>query len=175
MLTPSDKRYVLRKYAEKFSLRVFVETGTYDGETVMAMLAEPCLFDIIYTIEMSAPLFSRAALKIYDYPLVWMVFGNSGILLQGILSRIQEPALIWLDAHPGEPGTAGTYGETPLRNELQAIFQQPKGHVVLIDDARLMGEEGWPTLDEVRLIVRSADYDFSISDDIVRCVPCAKL
>lgn len=85
-----------------------------------------------------------------------------------IVAGLREPALFWLDAHPGESGTAGKYGEVPLRGELKAIFDAPKfDHVVLIDDARYMGvEDGWPTLDEVKQI--ASGWEVAVRDDIVR-------
>ena len=42
------KQRVLREYAERYELKVFVETGTYRGDMVQAM--KP-LFDKIYSIE----------------------------------------------------------------------------------------------------------------------------
>jgi hypothetical protein len=84
---------------------------------------------------------------------------------------LATPALFWLDAHPGEPGTAGKHGECPLYEELRAIFGPKYPHVVLCDDARLFVNPGWPSLDEVRVLANVAGWDVSIVDDIVRCTP----
>ena len=51
------KQGVIRSFAEKYGLRILVETGTYYGDMVEAM--KHC-FDRIYSIELSGELFERA-------------------------------------------------------------------------------------------------------------------
>jgi hypothetical protein len=170
MLTAEEKCALLSDTMLAHDLRVFVETGTHDGDTVASVRkATDCE---AYTIEMGEDYFDRAAMRFAHDTRVRTLFGNSGALLPNVLGRFDCPALIWLDAHPGEIGTAGTYGETPLRAELHAIFDAPTHkHVVLIDDARLLGEPGWPTLDEIRAIVEPTGWTVTEADDIVRCMP----
>jgi len=48
------KQRVLREYAERYHLKIFVETGTYRGDMVEAMKH---LFHKIYSIELSDTLF----------------------------------------------------------------------------------------------------------------------
>jgi hypothetical protein len=170
MLSAEGKREFLKQTARVNKLRTFVETGTYDGETALAMLD---VVDTVYTIELGDKQFDAAIARLVEHPEVRALYGDSAKLLPVVLDRLFAPALIWLDAHPGEPGTAGTYGETPLRAELHAIFDehQTEKHVVMIDDARLLGEPGWPTLDEVRAITDKAGYTSTVIDDIVWCLP----
>ena len=59
-------------------------------------------------------------------------------VLPGILEALTEPALFWLDAHPGTDRTARD-APIPLRAELAAIAGHPVGgHVVLIDDIQYL-------------------------------------
>jgi hypothetical protein len=111
--------------------------------------------------------FARAAARFAQDTRVHALCGDSAKLLPEVLKCFFAPCLIWLDAHPGEIETAGTYGETPLRDELRAaLFAMHCNSVILVDDARLFGEPGWPTLDEVREI--AAGWDVTLADDIVR-------
>jgi hypothetical protein len=187
-LTEEQKRKVLRETAIRQDLRIFVETGTYKGDTVEEM-SESGLFDDVYSVELSADLFRETARRFLgdEYfeecfdPLkrvqsilrlqtvVSLYPGDSAQRLAELVPRLQGPALFWLDAHPGEPGTAGTYGVTPLRGELRAILDAPRfPHVVLIDDARLFVEDGWPSLDEIQEIASKSGRTVDVVDDIAR-------
>lgn len=48
-----------------------------------------------------------------------------------------------------------------------------RGHVILIDDARLFGTPGYPTLEAVRGEVerQRPDLDWSVELDVIRLVP----
>lgn len=169
MLTEAEKRALLRATAEKHGLRIFVETGTYEGDTLAALVSEPSPFHRLFSVELSEPHYTRARKRFESMPdCVEIGFGNSGAWLEVLVPKLYGPALFWLDAHPGEPGTAGKYGECPLRRELLAIFGQPPAfdHVVLVDDARLFREQGWPRLKEIREIAKG--WHVELADDVVR-------
>jgi hypothetical protein len=69
--------------------------------------------------------------------------------------------------------TARGEEDSPVRRELQALLSHPvRGHVVLIDDARLFsGRDGYPTIpDLVAWIERERPAsDVRVEDDIVQC------
>jgi hypothetical protein len=59
--------------------------------------------------------------------------------------------LFWLDAHPCTDRSA-TDAPVPLLSELAAIAAHPvAGHVILVDDMRLMGSEGFPAGEQLAL------------------------
>jgi hypothetical protein len=62
-----------------------------------------------------------------------------------------------------------------MLRELDAILAHPvRGHVLLIDDARCFtGEEGWPSLAQLRAHIESAGpgLTFEVAADIVRVHP----
>lgn len=172
-LEEDEKRALLREAVQFHGLRTFVETGTYRGDTVAAMLAEPRVVDEVYSFELSEELYAAAHARFEGEGRLYLFCGDSGKWVRHILSdsaiAVRAPALFWLDAHAGEVGTAGAYGECPLREELRVIFAHSvREHVVYIDDVRLFGHGQWPTVDEVREMARAAGYTFEVIDDIAR-------
>jgi hypothetical protein len=164
------KQRVVREYAEKFAPAVFVETGTYTGHMVYAMLTK---FDEIYSIELDHTLAEKAKKKFAGYRHVHIVQGESGELLPQILKEITKPCLFWLDARWSGGATAKGELETPIMQELQCILNHPivERHVVLIDDARCFtGENGYPTLEALENFILDfcPDWIFEVEHDIIR-------
>jgi hypothetical protein len=170
-LPPEVRRAILQAYGKQYGLRLFVESGTANGDTP-AYLAP--FFDHLWTIERDGRLFALAVERFMGTN-VTPLHGDSGQLLPGLLAQLDRPALFWLDGHRcgGESGP----DDTPLLDELAAIFVSPLRHVVLIDDARLLGgmshygEWDWPHIDVVRAMAEAAGYTFEMDDDIIRLVP----
>jgi hypothetical protein len=146
------KQRTVREYAEKFHLRVLVETGTYYGEMVAAMKTS---FDHIYSIEYDHQLAQRAIRKFSPWPHIRILEGDSQQVIPELLKTISGPALFWLDA--GYYGWAGLQGnQQRLTSELEAILRHPAKHVVLMDDARgLNGQNGAPTVDQLKQQIES--------------------
>jgi hypothetical protein len=170
----SVKQRVLREYAAAYRLRVFVETGTYFGDMVAAMLGR---FDEIYSIELSGQLHEHARERFRGRPHVHLFLGDSARLLPGILDRLPGPALFWLDGHYSGDITARGDRETPILDELDHIYSRPaRGHVVVIDDARCFGvDPAYPARAEVEALVRRrrADVDIVTDADSIRITPGA--
>jgi len=163
------KRRVLVNYQKRHRLRVLIETGTYLGEMVEAMQRR---FEKIYSIELSPELYARARERFSEAENVRIALGDSARVLPMILAELHEPALFWLDGHFSEGNTAKGDRETPILDELDAIFRnEVKGHVVLIDDARCFDGTGdYPTLAELERFVRARNPNasFEVRDDIIR-------
>ena len=142
-------------YQTRYRLRTFVETGTYTGEMVQALAGH---VDRIVSIELAPSLHARAATRFAGQRHIQLLQGDSAALLPGVLESLDGPALFWLDGHymGGESGR-GTE-DTPVIAEMTALFAHPvRGHVVLIDDARLFdGTGGYPRLDEFTRWVQAA-------------------
>jgi len=158
--TPFVKTVALRRYAKVFGTRVFVETGTFFGDTTAAVAD---LFERCYTIELSPELYTRAQKRFAGTPHVICVNGDSSAELARVLEDVHEPALFWLDAH-ASGGVTADGGFDPIMQELGTIFRHRiKGHVVLVDDAS--GRE------EMIMHAVPADYRASFRNDIIRIVP----
>lgn len=163
------KHRLLRRYARHFSPKVFVETGTYLGDTVFVLRD---IFPRMYSIELSLPLAARARERFARRRSISILVGDSAAVLPSVLSEITERALFWLDGHYSGGITAKGARETPVVQELRCILDhRVSDHVILIDDARLfVGEHDYPALDDLREIVRAAGRDqiVDVRDDIIR-------
>lgn len=137
---PFVKTATILEYARRFELTGFVETGTYLGDTT-AFCAP--YFEELTTIELDGRLADAARLRFADEPKVTVLEGDSGELIYGVVERLEQPTLFWLDAHYSAGVTARGQRETPIVAELESILHRPQtGHVILIDDADCFGS--WP-------------------------------
>jgi len=166
------KHMVIREYAERHGLGTLVETGTYLGSTLKAVRDN---FHRIYSIELDDTLHARARARFAAFPHIALLHGDSGEVLPGLLSRIGEPSLFWLDGHFSGGQTAKGRLATPIVAEMQAILAHPTdGHIILVDDARALGTlPDYPSLDELRALVAAHNprLTFEVRDDIIRIHP----
>lgn len=165
------KQRAVQEYAERYGLRVLVETGTYYGEMVAAMRGR---FDEIYSVEYDHALAARAAQKFASSPHIHILEGDSALKVPEILSKLDQPALFWLDA--GYYGWAGLQGDKQrLTTELESILSHRiKQHVILMDDARgLNGQNGSPTVDQLkqRIDAMFPGHSIEVKHDILRITP----
>jgi hypothetical protein len=165
------KQRTVRDYAQRYGLRVLVETGTYYGEMVDAMKGR---FAEIYSVEFDSQLAQRAAKKFSRWPHIHILEGDSQKVVPELLQSLKEPTLFWLDA--GYYGWAGLHGnEQRLTSELDAILRSPiPQHVILMDDARgLNGQNGSPTVPQLkqRIEAEFPGRGFEVKYDILRITP----
>lgn len=118
----------------RFHVAVLVETGTYSGDTVFNGLP---LFNTIYTIELSNPLYQAACDRFKNDKQVHLLCGDSADLLPQILPTISDKILFWLDAHCSGGTTVGKGVPIPLSAEVEAIGKSnTRNAILLIDDIR---------------------------------------
>jgi hypothetical protein len=163
------KQKINKYYAVKFGLRVFIETGTYMGEMIDAVLNT---FSKIISIEFDPALAQRAKSKFSSYGHVRILQGNSGQVLPSVISGINEPCLFWLDAHYSGGVTSQSDLKTPIAKELKVLLDHPcSNHVILIDDAReFTGQNNYPLLEEVKNMIEAKrpEWIMQVKDDIIR-------
>jgi hypothetical protein len=165
------KEQTLVDYAQRWGLKTLVETGTYRGDMVQAMLNR---FDRIYSIELDADLYA-ACDRFRGRPDVELIHGDSGLEVARIVRRLDTPALFWLDAHYSAGVTAKGELNTPIYKELTAVLAAgvPE-HVVIIDDARCFGrDEDYPEVgDLIRFVhARRPGALVVVEDDMIRITP----
>jgi hypothetical protein len=156
------KQQVILAFTKTFKYDVFVETGTYLGAMIWTVLKD---FKKIYTVELSTSLHKRAVAMFRKYPHVHCLQGDSGVVLHQLVPSINEGAIFWLDGHYSGGITALGDQVCPIYNELDAIIAHDRyDHLILIDDARLFmnGEQGYPSLEEVRNYVLAKDGSYHI-------------
>ncbi len=164
------KLSVLRCYAQNFKPGIFVETGTYQGDTVYALRNE---FRKLYTIELSHELYERARARLETAGNITPLEGDSTAILPRVLKEINEPCLFWLDGHYSGGPTAKGDVNCPLLRELACILSHPvKRHVILMDDARLFGKvQDYPTVAELTEQGRAGGYRSELHCDMLCLTP----
>jgi hypothetical protein len=167
---PLVKQRILKTYRDRFRLRTIVETGTFTGETVEALREGT---ERVISIELDPSLYAAALRRFAGAPNVTLLHGDSTELLPQIVADLDGPALFWLDGHYAGSGTAGK-GHSPLLREIETLLEHhPRGHVVLIDDARqLTGRDGYVALADLLALIRRSRprADICVSDDIIRWI-----
>lgn len=170
---------IIRSYAHRYAIRVFVETGTLTGDTPWALQAD---FDELHTIDIDPDVYEHACDRFEDTH-VSCHLGDSTYVLPAVLATIDQPAVFWLDGHCSGPGTGRGALDTPIMAELDAIrchFHAPR-HVVLIDDARIFAGApehdlephyaDYPTVEWVAGFAVDHGWDFELDHDVMRLTP----
>lgn len=164
------KQQTVIQYIKQFGIRTFIETGTYKGKMVYAVLP---FVEKIYSVELDPVHFFRAQKRFAGYSNVHIIQGQSGEILPEIISKINEPCLFWLDAHYSGGSTARGPQDSPIIQEMGCIIKHPLAnkHVILIDDARCFaGKDGYPDMAEFRRYVLDSckGFHFDVENDIIR-------
>jgi hypothetical protein len=148
----------------KFPNRVFVETGTNNGDCVA--LALECGFARVVSLELSEHFYRLAFDRFKDDQRVSILHGDSATMLAGAIRHIKEPITFWLDGHyvPGHALTAP--GPCPVLSEILAIGSHAiKTHTILVDDVSCFGTPVLDgiTIDDVRQAISAINpaYEFS--------------
>jgi hypothetical protein len=160
------------KLAEMVKADVFVETGTFLGNTTKWAASK---FKEVHTSELSEELFRNAEKGLLSIGNITPHLGDSKKVLPKILEAAHGNIVFWLDAHYSTGITAGGETACPLLTELSMILKRSNGDIILIDDARCVdGTDGWPTIGELyeTIIKYSATPRFMlICDDHIYIIP----
>lgn len=160
--------------ASRLGIEVFVETGTFQGDSVAAVRR---YFRELHTCELSPELHAAASRRFAGDPSVHCHLGSSPERLRALTGvHADRPVMYWLDAHwCSADHTAGQESQCPLLEELDAIAPLHPESVVWIDDARYftapppapLEVRGWPTFQQVldRLRSLSSTHRLVIADD----------
>jgi len=158
----------IRKYAKRFKFKVFVETGTCYGDTINEVKH---LFTKVFSVELDRKLYEKSKKRFKDYPNIELFNGDSSDILPKILPQIKEPILFWLDAHYSGGVTRRGKKESPIIEELEAIFNYYREKsVILVDDARcFLGKNDYPSIEELKNFLKKIHLGLKlkIENDIV--------
>jgi hypothetical protein len=164
------KQKVIEKFKNNFDINVFVESGTYKGDMVYAMKDK---FQKIFSIELSTDLWKHSVERFINEKHITILQGDSGKLLVDILPKFNEKAIFWLDGHYSAGDTARGDKDSPIIEELTAIFNSNFNHILLIDDARCFnGSDGYPTIKELSkfILSKNSHSKIKVKDDIIRVI-----
>jgi hypothetical protein len=156
------KRLVILEAFERLGQEIFVETGTYYGETtrLLSQAAKRVL-----TVELS-PTHYSIALRTSKRPNIELTLGDSREFLRRVTPQLRGKICFFLDAHPTNPETTPE-GEIdiPILEELRIVTASPQTSLIIIDDA--VGGEGYPSIDAVRNFANRSGYTFSLSHNMM--------
>lgn len=132
-LTEEEIHEITARYPE-YDCKMFVETGTYKGET--SRLASR-FFKTVHTIEIVPKLFQEAKMASFQEGITNIVhhYGDSVKILEDIPV---ESTVYFLDAHQSGWDTSNNGKNVPLFDELAVILRKNPGKkIIIIDDVRL--------------------------------------
>lgn len=136
--------------------RIFIEAGTYKGETT-ALFASHA--DQVMSVELDDALFSAAQRRFAKCPNVTLVHGDSLVEIPKLVAACTVPPLVYLDGHFSGRGTATGEEMEPAETTLRRLASvTPEGTTIVIDDLRLFGSGsgGFPQLDAITAAAREA-------------------
>lgn len=158
---------------DQLPVRIFVETGTFHGESLKFALGLP--FHEWHSVELSADLYAAAQVRFASTAGLTVYHGDSAVVLPGILDDLREPAMFWLDAHYCFLDSARGPKDCPLVEEVEAIARHERNtgleHVVLVDDYHILGtspSSAWLASDDV-VFVPEADWS-DVTPELVRSI-----
>lgn len=162
------KLLIFKGFIEKYKCEIFIETGTFIGNTIDMLKNE---FQELHTIELDYKLYKSAVKRFSKFPHIHLHQGDSKDVIPQILKTKTKPALYWLDGHYSGGVTAKGESDTPILQELKEILSKYNDDIILIDDARLfVGQNGYPAYHSLEKYVQSFNLGLQIEnhDDIIR-------
>lgn len=177
-----EKRDEIEHYRKVYSPEIFVETGTFLGDTVEYFKLK---FDRVISIELSPALAEKAARRFADDKNVTIIQGDSSLVLPVLMTEMGSSVLFWLDGHYSSEffvkdefiQTAKGVTNTPIEKELDIILQSSMDVIILIDDARLFnGKDDYPSIKAIEAKVKSfkKDSEVFVEKDIIHILPNKK-
>jgi hypothetical protein len=168
LIYPGPPKELVGRLAKAEKLNLFIETGTYYGETASWAAS---IFKKVITIEASEKIYNQAKDKLASYTNLSHLFGDSAELLNpGIIT---EPAIFWLDAHYS---AGDTYEKNnPLLTEIETINRSAHNAYILVDDARLITSrwlnEHYCELKDIIKLLEVGDRYIVLFEDVLIAVP----
>ncbi|MDP1849437.1 MAG: hypothetical protein Q8K79_16730 [Solirubrobacteraceae bacterium] len=144
--TFAKRAHLLRLLDERHH-RVFVEAGTYLGDTVEFFSHRVAR---VISVELHDGLFERAAERFAGVPNVDIQHGDALELVPAIVAGLADAPLVWLDGHYSGEGTAeGTEVEPAAAILTRLGPVSAAGTTVVIDDLRLFGHPQFARLEDL--------------------------
>jgi hypothetical protein len=145
---------LLKTDINKFS--IFVETGTYTGDTIFEMEK---YFNELHTIELSDYYYQLTKNR-YNGNKIKFYLGDSSKILTVLLPKLKEPTIFFLDGHWSSGNTAKGNKDCPLIEEINNINKYfLNDGIIIIDDCRLFGKspktghnEDWSEISEETIL-----------------------
>jgi hypothetical protein len=147
--SPLSKRRLIAKLGLICECPSIIETGTYLGQSTKYFSKK---FKNVYSIEISEKLHKSSKEYLAGLSNVHLFLGDTIYNLPRILDDLEEPAVLFLDAHASGGVTFHGDEPSPIRKELEIIstFKFMKDSIIIIDDARgFNGTNSYPAFEEI--------------------------
>jgi len=164
-------KVLARRIRDACRAEVFIETGTYKGDTAAWAAGE---FRQVFTIEVDPALHAAAKERLSSFHTVTCLLGDCRATLEALLPTLAgKRALIWLDAHH----CGNEDRDSPLLEEIELINKTLPDAAILIDDARfILSPVDGRRLCTLSALVRTLDCDdprreLVVVEDVIVAVP----
>ncbi len=160
------KRERIIKEGREANAKIFVETGTYMGNTVEYVENN---FEKIYTIEVDSDLHMFNENYSGKEGKIEFILGDSKDKLKKVLKKIgNKKAIFWLDAHCSEGITSMGESYTPILDEIRDIERHSSEGTILIDDLRLFkSDKRYPSIEDIHASTEKNVEEKEILDMII--------
>jgi hypothetical protein len=171
---------LVKTLKQALPLTQFVETGTFEGDTVEQV--KP-LFETIHSVELAEEYYLRSVERFQSIPHIKLYCGRSEDVLRSLQPLLEKQSVLyWLDAHWCLANhTAGQTSQCPILQELDAIQHLNSDSVILMDDARLFlcpppqphEVSQWPSFDAIlrKLYSLSNGHEVMVLNDVILYYP----
>ena len=160
----------LEDFTNLYINNYFIETGTYQGDTVNAVNNSKN-FKHIISMELSDVFYNNCKTRFINNDNIQIIKGNSRYDLSPCINSIKESITFWLDSHWSGVPNVGCDPETrcPVLFELEQIKKHDiNTHTIMVDDMRLMDGNHFPVFqNEIvkKLLEINANYKLKYYDD----------
>jgi hypothetical protein len=160
----------IRALARRTNSRVFIEAGTFLGNTAMRCSGN---FQSVITMELDPHLFQQAKAYLAHRRNVVCLEGDALKLLPSVLERTDvRDALVFLDGHFSGGVTAhGELAEPACEEIFVLANHKDKINAVVVDDFRCFGrDKGWPKRSALLETIEDSfgdDFDYTVHLDQV--------
>ena len=168
---------IISELKSTYNIPNFVETGTFLGDTAYWASKN---FQYVFTVEFSDTIYQQAIQKYGSVGNITFLYGHTREKLKEIVSRIETPAVFWLDAHWSGDQTYGELDECPVLDEIDIINQFRNDSFIFIDDARLFlssppqphRADQWPDITAVLSALNAGESRYIVViEDVIIAVP----
>lgn len=136
--------YINKNILPSKEFNVFVETGTFIGETLQNVNS---YFEEVHSIELSENFYVTAVNNFKKHKNIYLHFGDSSKVLPEVIKHIQKDTIFFLDGHWSNGNTAKGEKDCPLLEELKILYDEfAYSSIIIIDDYKLFGtkeNEDW--------------------------------
>ena len=153
-LSFSEYENILNHFGQnKDEYNIFVETGSYKGDTIFEMKDH---FREIHSIELQKNLFDHCVNRFKNNENIKIHYGDSTTVLPQVIGSMSDNIVFFLDGHWCSPPCGRGVKDIPLLEEMESIVKLPNSNcLIIIDDLRLFGahrHEDWSQITEENLL-----------------------